>query len=156
VISIFSVLALATETKGMPSAEALYSRSESSVVTILTFDRNRAPLGQGSGFIVAKDRVVTNYHVITGSTFGAIVFSDGSTVNIGPVVSASAPKDLIILEVNVGNRTPLVIGNELELKVGEVVYAIGSPKGLSNSLSNGLVSAFRQEGGQFLIQTTAP
>jgi S1-C subfamily serine protease len=71
------------------------------------------------------------------------------------VVAGSQPKDLLIVEAETGNRQALTIGNELQLKVGEPVYAIGAPHGLSASLSNGLVSSFRQDEGQFLIQITA-
>ncbi|MFZ0279121.1 MAG: S1C family serine protease [Candidatus Sulfotelmatobacter sp.] len=49
-----------------PSPEVIYSRCKASVVTILTFDKNRAPVSQGSGFIVAKNRILTNYHVLAG------------------------------------------------------------------------------------------
>lgn len=148
-------LPLAAQTKGNLSPDVLYAKAKDSVVTILTFDANRAPLGQGSGFIVAKNRVVTNYHVVVGSTSASIVFSDGSIGVIGSVIAGSGPKDLVIVETETGNRPILALGDELQLKVGETVYAIGSPKGLSTSLSSGLVSAFRQDEGQFLIQITA-
>ena len=136
-------------------AEVIYSRCKTSVVTILTFDSNRAPLEQGSGFVVARNRVVTNYHVVAGSTSASVVFSDGSIATVTAVIAGSAPKDLVIIEVETGDRSPLALGNELQLKEGESIYAIGAPKGLATSLSNGLVSAFRQDEGQFLIQITA-
>lgn len=155
-ILILAALPVRAQTKGNSSPEVLYDRSKTSVVTILTFDINRAALSQGSGFIVAKNRVVTNYHVLAGSTSASVIFDDGSIVVVATVVAASAPKDLVIFVAETGNRPPLALGNELQLKVGETIYAIGAPKGLSASLSNGLVSAFRQDEGQFLIQITAP
>jgi len=132
----------------------LYSQNKSSVVTILTFDANKAPLAQGSGFIVAPNRIVTNYHVIEGSSKVSVVFDDGTTVSVDSLAAGSREKDLAILPVATGTRLPLKLGNELDAKVGETVYAIGSPHGLSASLSNGLVSAFREEEGQFRIQVT--
>lgn len=141
-------------TKPDISPSSLYARNKSSVVTILTFDANKAPLGQGSGFIVAPNRVVTNYHVIQGSSKASVVFDDGTIVSTDSVAAMSGPTDLVILAVKTGGRTPLQLGNELDAKVGETVYAIGSPQGLSASLSNGLVSAFREDAGQFLIQVT--
>src|SRR5215831_6116017 len=155
-ILLLSTLPSCAQTKVGVSPEVLYARAKASVVTVLTFDTNRAPLGQGSGFIVARNRVVTNYHVVAGSTSASIVFEDGSIGVVTAVIAASTPKDLVIVEVETGARPQLPLGNELQLKVGETIYAIGSPKGLSTSLSNGLVSAFRQEEGQFLIQITAP
>jgi tetratricopeptide (TPR) repeat protein len=146
----------AAQTKINLSPEVIYARSKASVVTILTFDSNRAPLGQGSGFIVANNRVVTNYHVVAGSSSASIIFNDGSISTVTAVISASVPKDLVIVQTETGNRPSLSLGNELQLKEGETIYAIGAPKGLPTSLSNGLVSAFRQDAGQFLIQITAP
>ena len=148
-------LPLAAQTKGNLSPDVLYARTKDSVVTVLTFDANRAPLGQGSGFIVGKNRIATNYHVLAGSTSASIAFSDGSLGIVGSVIAGSGPKDLLIVESETGDRPILALGDELQLKVGETVYAIGSPKGLSTSLSSGLVSAFRQDEGQFLIQITA-
>ncbi len=146
---------LDAQTKGSAAPEVIYAQSKGSVVTILTFDPQKAPLAQGSGFVIAKDRVVTNYHVLGGSTSASIVFNDGSSSVVRSVVAASIPKDIAIVDVVTGSRAPLILGNEFHLKVGESVYAIGAPSGLSASLSNGLVSAFREDAGQFLIQTTA-
>jgi len=152
----FGVCHLAgAQSKSGVSPEALYSRSKSSVVTILTFDSKKAALGQGSGFVVAKNRVVTNYHVLAGSASASIIFNDGAVVTTDKVVAASEPKDIVVVEAETGGRVPLSLGDELQLKVGQSVYAIGAPQGLSASLSSGLVSAFRQDEGQFLIQITA-
>jgi S1-C subfamily serine protease/Flp pilus assembly protein TadD len=147
---------ISAQTRESLAPEALYARCKPSVVTILTFDSNRAPLGQGSGFIVGKDRLVTNFHVVAGSSSASIVFDDGSITSVQAVISASAPKDLVVLQAETGKRPALVLGNELQLKEGETIYAIGAPKGLATSFSSGLVSAFRQDEGQFLIQITAP
>ena len=146
---------LSAQSKGNLPPEAIYAQSKGSVVTILTFDANKAPLAQGSGFVVAKNRVATNYHVLAGSSTASIVFSDGSVVTAKSIVGASQPQDIAIVEAETGSRLPLPLGDELQLKVGETVYAIGAPNGLTASLSNGLVSAFRQDEGQFLIQITA-
>ncbi len=155
-ILVLGTLPIAAQVKAGLPPEVLYAKCKASVVTILTFDVKRAPLGQGSGFIVAKNRVVTNYHVLAGSASASIIFNDGSTVMVKSIAGASVPKDVVIVEADTSHRPPLPLGDELRLKVGETVYAIGAPKGLSASLSNGLVSAFREDEGQFLIQITAP
>lgn len=147
---------VAAQNKSTLPPETIYAKCRDSVVTILTFDSNRAPIGQASGFVVGKNRVVTNYHVVAGSSSASIVFGDGSITSVIAVISASSPKDLVILEAETGKRQALALGNELQLKEGETIYAIGAPRGLATSLSSGLVSAFRQNEGQFLIQITAP
>ena len=143
------------QSKAGISPETLYSHNKGSVVTILTFDSKKAALGQGSGFVVAKNRIVTNYHVLAGSSAASIIFNDGVVVTANRVVAASEPKDIVVVDAATGDRPPLSLGDELQLKVGQTVYAIGAPQGLSASLSNGLVSAFREDEGQFLIQITA-
>ena len=92
---------------------------------------------------------------MAGSASASIVFDDGTTLPVSTLAAGSVQLDIAILPVNTGGRAPLPLGDELEVKVGQSVYAIGAPQGLSASLSNGLVSAFREDGGQFLIQTTA-
>jgi tetratricopeptide (TPR) repeat protein len=156
-VLLLGSIPIAAQTKAASSSpEVIYSRCKASVVTILTFDKNRAPVSQGSGFVVAKNRVLTNYHVLAGSASASIIFNDGSITVVSAVIAATQPKDLVILEAETGARPPLSLGDELQLKVGETIYTIGAPSGLAGSLSNGLVSAFRQDEGQFLIQITAP
>ena len=152
-ILLLAACDLGAQTKSSP-ADVVYARCKPSVVSILTFDASRALLGQGSGFIVARNQIVTNYHVIDGSSTATVVFSDGSMTAITALIAASGPKDLVILEAETGTRPSLVLGDELQLKVGETVYAIGTPQGLSGSFSSGLVSAFRQDEGEFGIQIT--
>jgi tetratricopeptide (TPR) repeat protein len=156
-VLLLGSIPIAAQTKAAsPTPEVIYSKCKASVVAILTFDKNRAPLSQGSGFVVAKNRVLTNYHVLAGSSSASIIFNDGSITTVSTVIAAAYPKDLVIVETETGARPPLVLGDELQLKVGETIYTIGAPSGLAGSLSNGLVSAFRQDEGQFMIQITAP
>jgi tetratricopeptide (TPR) repeat protein len=154
-IPFLAILPAQAQGNGKLAPEVLYAKSRPSFVTVWTFDANRAPLGQGSGFIVDKNRVVTNYHVVAGSSSASVVYDDGSMAPVKAIVAGSAPKDLVVVEAETGKRPALALGDELQLKIGEPVYAIGTPKGLTASLSNGLVSAFRQDEGQFLIQITA-
>ena len=90
------------------------------------------------------------------SSFASIIFNDGSIASVESVIYAMQPEDIAIVEAETGNHRPLPLGDVLNLKVGETVYAIGAPKGLSASLSSGLISAFRQgRNDVFLIQITA-
>jgi len=155
-IVLLVTLPLDAQTRGYLTPDMIYAQSKGSVVKIVTFDANNTPLAQGSGFVVAKDRVLTNYHVLSGSAFASVVFDDGSTVVVKSVVYSMPPEDVAIVEAETGNRPPLSWGDELQLKVGEAVYAIGAPSGLAASLSSGLISAFRQDKRDvFFIQFTA-
>ena len=145
----------AAQSKAPLAPDQIYANNKDSVVTIITFDGNEKAVSQGSGFIVGQDRVATNHHVVEGSSSALIAFSDGNVAKTTIAVSDSPVKDIVILKVGTANRPKVTIGNELQLQVGEPIYVIGAPKGLTASFSSGIVSAFRQEDGEFLIQMTA-
>jgi hypothetical protein len=113
-------------------------------------------VAQGSGFIIAKNRVVTNYHVIEGLSVAYARFSDGHTEPVQGVVTADKSQDIAVLEVPTSGRPSLPLGDDIALREGDPVLALGAPRGLELTLTNGIVSAFRKSGGQFLIQNTAP
>jgi serine protease Do len=155
-IMLLATLPLEAQAKGKLAPGTIYAQSKGSVVKIVTFDANDAPLAQGSGFVVAKNRIITNYHVLSGSTFASVVFEDGSKVPVKSVVYSMPPEDVATVEAETGNRPSLSWGDQLQLKVGEAIYAIGAPSGLSASLSSGLISAFRMDNRDvFFIQITA-
>jgi S1-C subfamily serine protease len=134
----------------------IFSRARPSVVVIVASDRNGQREALGSGFIVGHGKIATNHHVVEGMSQAYVVFSDGDVKPASKVVADSAEQDLIILAVETGSRSPLAFGDELSLQQGDSVYALGAPKGLELSFTNGIVSSFRKSNAQFLIQTTAP
>jgi S1-C subfamily serine protease len=134
----------------------IFSRARPSVVIIVASDQNGQREALGSGFVVSHGKIATNHHVVEGMNQAYIVFSDGAVKPISSVVADSIQQDLIILAVETGNRPPLPFGDELSLQQGDSVYALGAPKGLELSFTNGIVSSFRKSEAQFLIQTTAP
>lgn len=141
---------------GRISASEIFSRARSSVVVILATDEATDDGAQGSGFIVRRNAVVTNHHVVEGMKQAYVVFSDGKVAPVSGVLADSPDGDLILLAVDTGSRAPLPLGDDLSLQQGDVVYALGAPKGLELSLTNGIVSSFRNSNGQFRIQNTAP
>ncbi|MFI5059578.1 MAG: trypsin-like peptidase domain-containing protein [Candidatus Acidiferrales bacterium] len=111
------------------SAAAIYEHAHSSVVVVIVSDRDSKPVGQGSGFIVAKNRIVTNHHVVEGAGAASVVFSDGTSELVEGVASDSPARDLAILAVKTGARLPLKLGDELSARQGDSVYALGAPRG---------------------------
>jgi S1-C subfamily serine protease len=134
----------------------IYERTHSSVVVVIVFDGNEKPTGQGSGFIVAKNRIVTNHHVVQGAADALVVFADGTSELVAGVAADSPARDLAILVVKTGPRLPLTLGDEDSVRQGDTVYALGAPRGLESSFTSGIVSGFRDLGDQFRLQTTAP
>ena len=72
------------------------------------------------------------------------------------VIDVDPVKDLALVKIKAYKLSVAVMGDSDELVVGQKVYTIGAPKGLEQTLSEGLVSAFRQMQGHRRIQTSAP
>jgi len=138
------------------SATQIFQNAKSSVVTVVGSDREAKMTIQGSGFVVAGNRIVTNHHVAADMAAAVAVFSDGTTSIISAVASDNPAADLVVLVAETHRAVPLELGDESTLQQGDPVYAIGAPMGLASSLTNGIVSSFRNINGQFFIQTTAP
>ncbi|HEY0813459.1 MAG TPA: trypsin-like peptidase domain-containing protein [Pseudonocardia sp.] len=102
--------------------------------------------GEGSGVILSADGdVLTNNHVVAGST-GAITvtLADGSE-HPATVVGTSPSYDLAVIKIQgVSGLTPATLGKSAGLQVGQQVVAIGSPQGLTGTVTNGIVSAFNR------------
>jgi S1-C subfamily serine protease/Tfp pilus assembly protein PilF len=141
--------------QGGEPPSTIFRNAKPSVVYIIAGDSNGNPTVQGSGFIIGKNRIVTNHHVLVGTSTALAVFSDGQSSPITTVIADSSTKDLIIVGADTGQRLAVLLGDELALQEGDPVYAIGAPKGLELSLTDGIVSSFRNVGDEFFIQSTA-
>jgi serine protease Do len=101
-------------------------------------------ISQGSGFFIAPGVGVTNYHVLEDSE-NAVISINNEPYEITEIMASSFSNNLdyIIFRTNYITNTPLKIAKRRP-RVGEGVFAIGSPKGLSNSLTQGAISGFRE------------
>ncbi|HEY3885144.1 MAG TPA: trypsin-like peptidase domain-containing protein, partial [Vicinamibacterales bacterium] len=112
---------------------------------------------RGSGFFVRSDAIVTNAHVVRGSTLVKITFSNGRTGSAN-VVSIPSNVDLALLRPTPGSEGSAVLqlSSVTGVRPGEEVVAIGSALGvLQNTVTRGIVSALRQDTGVTLLQTDA-
>jgi len=120
----------------------LFEAVAPSVVAIVTEGR-RGEGGTGSGFVWdAAGHIVTNHHVIEGARSIAVVLDDGS-VTPARLVGSAPWTDLAVLKLQSPDLRPppIAIGSSADLKVGQTVFAIGNPFGLSRTLTQGIVSA---------------
>lgn len=130
-----------------------------SVVLIVTTDEGGKPKSIGSGFFVRPDLVVTNFHVIEGSTNGHVSIVGKSTRSrIAGVRSFDTNLDLAILKIDTPIGSPVVLADVSKLETGEQIFALGNPRGLEGTISPGIVSGLnlRRNGIERLIQITAP
>ncbi|MGI6536650.1 MAG: S1C family serine protease [Eggerthellaceae bacterium] len=94
----------------------------------------------GSGVILSKNGyILTNYHVIEGAS--SLKVSVNGSMLSAKVVGTDESSDLAVIKVNATGLTPIEIGSSSNLKVGEWVMAIGSPYGMEQSVSTGIISA---------------
>ena len=130
-----------------------------STVVILTYDKDGKALSQGSGFFISREGdVITNRHVIQGAIKAEIKTTEGNTYPIKQVVAEDVEGDIIRLSVDIptGLAPPLKISSSL-LSEGERIIVIGSPLGLEQTISDGIVSAIREIPGYGkVVQITAP
>ncbi|MCX5908613.1 MAG: DegQ family serine endoprotease [Deltaproteobacteria bacterium] len=98
--------------------------------------------GVGSGFVMSRDGyILTNNHVIEGADQIKVKFADGKEYD-GKVVGRDPKTDLAVVKVDgATDLHPLALGNSDELKVGSWVVAVGSPFGLEQTVTAGIVSA---------------
>jgi serine protease Do len=96
--------------------------------------------GQGSGVIIRSDGyIVTNDHVVSGATDVEVTFYDGTKAK-GEVLRAPSA-DIAVIKVDRKNLPAAMLGDSSTVKPGQLVFAIGSPFGLENTLTMGIVSA---------------
>ncbi len=148
------------------SASEIADRVAPSVFYIEVYDKNSKALGSGSGFFISSDGVaVTNYHVIEGSYSARITTVDGDMFNISNVIAFDENLDVAIIRVDktstngktVSGFPSTTTANSDDIKAGQTVYALGSPRGLQNTISNGIISNTKQIiGNETFIQITAP
>ncbi|WP_424184372.1 S1C family serine protease [Actinokineospora sp. G85] len=131
------------------SVSGLAARVRPGVVSIEVIGERSA--GVGSGLVIdGSGYVLTNWHVVTGE--GSIeegsakittVFNDGTRTE-ARIVGTDAKTDLAVIKVNVTNPTVLRFGDSDKLQVGDPVIAVGSPLGLSDTVTEGIVSALHR------------
>jgi putative serine protease PepD len=141
-----------TASTSAPSVADVAKRASASVVEIVaTTSATSAPFSpgsdaseaQGSGFVYdASGHVVTNAHVVDGAESVQVTFANGKTYD-ATVVGTDPSTDLAVLEVDAPASllVPLTLADSSKIAVGDTVVAIGSPFGLQNSVTSGIVSA---------------
>jgi S1-C subfamily serine protease len=130
---------------------SVYRKNIGSVVNItsrvMTFDFFYGAVpqeGQGSGFVIDKEgHILTNYHVIENARQVEITLHNRKKYK-ATIVGTDKAHDLAIVQIKATDLQPMTLGDSTNLQVGQKVYAIGNPFGLSGTLTRGIVSSIRQ------------
>ncbi len=115
---------------------------------------------QGSGVIVSQDgHIVTNLHVVEGAGEIMVSLSDGRRLS-GTVLGADAVSDIAVLKIEADGLRPLAFSDSEKVRVGQLVFAVGNPFGLQETITQGIISArerlFSSESINEFFQTDAP
>jgi S1-C subfamily serine protease len=147
-----------TEAEAAPSYDpeeqnniAVYKRVLPSVVNITSttlvfnFFYGTVPQqGQGSGFVLDKSgHILTNYHVVRGANRGVEVQLANKRKYAAKVVGVDKVHDLALLQIAAPDLQPVTLADSSGLQVGQKVYAIGNPFGLSGTMTRGIISSIR-------------
>ncbi len=158
--------------------QAIYQNVNPSVVTITVSSRVAnsgfsrqgngqgavVPTAEGSGFVWdTAGHIVTNNHVVDGAARITVTFSDGSSFE-ARLAGADPNTDLAVIQVTGAPESllkPITVGDSTQVKVGQMVVAIGNPYGLANTMTTGIVSAIARTipasaGNRYNGLTSAP
>ena len=118
-------------------------------------NQEEQPRGVGSGFILTSDgMIMTNAHVVDGADEVIVTLTDKREFK-AKIIGADKRSDVAVVKIDATGLPAVKVGDVSRLKVGEWVMAIGSPFGLENSVTAGIVSAKQRDTGDYLpfIQT---
>ena len=151
IIALFFLAALPINVQAL-TPEEVFDKVKDSIVVVNTLDSKGKVKSQGSGVLLPSGKIATNYHVVEGGTSYQVVRY--KQLVRATLYAEDEDKDICLLDAKGIKGKPAQLGKAAELKVGVPVYAVGAPRGLDLSLSDGIVAQLRG-GMPPLIQTTA-
>lgn len=138
-----------TENRATEWAE-IVARIRPAVVVIKTDN------GFGSGFIIKPDGIiVTNNHVVADAKAIEVKFSSGEVYRNVYLLSSDPTNDLAFLKIEGVDLPTITLGNSNNVRPGDEVLLVGTPQGLEQTVSNGLISGIRVDNGVRVLQTSA-
>ena len=133
------------------------ARLASSVVMLSVHNDGGEVFATGSGIMIGAGYILTNFHVVRGGCFYSVRIEDCETVfRTDELIKYHPLLDLALLRMEYSGRPLPIYRGEAPLVRGQKVVAIGSPMGLFNSVSDGIIAGFRHIRDTDMIQFTAP
>jgi tetratricopeptide (TPR) repeat protein len=155
-IRLLSLFAVCFAFKGQATTiPEIVAKAKPAVVQVIAFDANWSPIRTGTGFFVSADGdLLTNFHVIRGAVHISARTNTGAIFVFEKLIAGSADSDVAVLKFHANDVDYIKIGNSTNAVEGETVLVIGNPEGFQGTVSNGIISAFREN--RSIIQITAP
>ena len=124
------------------SAEEVYDRCSPAVFYLELYDEDDEVISSGSGFFIEQNGIaITNYHVVEGGHSAKIMIPGTEEVyDVSGIYDYDKDYDWAVIQIDGSGFSTLEIGSDDTVQGGATVYAIGSPLGLQNTISNGLIS----------------
>jgi S1-C subfamily serine protease len=153
-----------TLTDAQEEMVSLVQKVNPSVVTVQSKSALLAATGSGEIF-TSDGYIVTNSHVVHGFSDYSVLLSDNRAIP-ARLVADVVEEDLAVLKITADNLTPIAIGDSSKVQVGDFALALGSPLGLEQSATTGIISALNRSGTEItaqgpvtlrgMLQTSAP
>ncbi len=100
----------------------------------------------GSGVIVSKDGyIVTNNHVIAEADEISVTINGSDKVYTAKVIGTDEDSDLAVIKIDAENLKPIMLGHIEDLELGDIVFAIGNPFGVGETVTQGIISALNKD-----------
>ncbi|MDE6091815.1 MAG: trypsin-like peptidase domain-containing protein, partial [Ruminococcus sp.] len=132
---------------GRYTIEGAAAAVKDSIVEIYTYSDSSHNIlsGTGSGVVISADGyIVTNAHVLQADGYHSVHTVDDKIYD-AQIIGRDSKTDIAVIKVNNANLVPAVLGNSDEAIVGEQVIAVGNPAGLSNTVTDGIISAVNRK-----------
>jgi hypothetical protein len=156
---VLLVATLASLPAHAQEAAQVFDAVRHAVFTVMASNKEGRLAGGGSAVLIAPGRFVTNCHVAEAAPILHVARKEDRLLERVRLATRDRSKDLCeldLVQMKPGFDRPVEIAPLETVRPGIAVYAVGSPRGLELTLSNGIVSAVREQGRVTLIQTTAP
>ncbi len=139
------------------STQEIAQKALGSTVLLVMEDDNGQPFSLGSGFFVRNNQIATNLHVVSGAARGYARLGGKKTkYNIEGITAVDKARDLVILKISALGTQGIPLGNSDMVQIGDSIYAVGNPRGLEGTFSQGIISSIRKVGTDKIFQLTAP
>jgi S1-C subfamily serine protease len=145
ILTLFNWLVMTVPSRAETELTKLVNEIRPAVVTVIVYDINQQVAGIGSGFFIDKDgHLITNYHVLDGRYTAEVKTADGNAYPIKLIVADSKAADLVKVLVDIPRKKFKWVKTADRLpSIAEQILVVGSPMGLEQTVSEGIVSSIR-------------